>query len=93
MNDKNNHGSYGPLLFDKRWKKKRKEILARDKHQCLICGETEKLEVHHRQYHWSKRRKSFVKPWEYGNKLMITLCKRCHQKGHQLYIVPIKQIN
>jgi len=46
------HGSYGALLFDKRWKDKRGIILSRDNNQCVICGHGEELEVHHRQYHF-----------------------------------------
>lgn len=86
------HGGYGAALFDPRWKSKRKEILERDHNQCVICKGSNSLQVHHRQYHFSQTLNVFKNPWEYDNSLMITLCERCHQKGHRLYKVPIKYI-
>lgn len=87
-----NHGGYGSALFDPRWKAKRKEILERDKNQCVICKSDKNLQVHHRQYHFSRTLNVFKNPWEYENSLMITLCESCHQRGHRLYKVPIKYI-
>lgn len=86
------HGTYGVLLFTPEWKEKRKEILQRDKHVCRVCSSTEKLQIHHRQYHYSLTLRKFKKPWEYPNKLMITLCEKCHQSGHNKFKVPIKYI-
>lgn len=86
------HGGYGATLFDPRWKMKRKEILARDKNKCVICKSEDSLQVHHRQYHFSTVLNTFRNPWEYSNNLLITLCKICHQRGHRLYKVPVKQI-
>lgn len=85
-----NHGGYGATLFDPRWKSKRKEILLRDGNKCVICKSEENLQVHHRQYHFSRTLNEFKNPWEYSNNLMITLCENCHQKGHRLYKVPTK---
>lgn len=87
-----NHGGYGATLFDPRWKAKRKEILNRDNNQCVICKADSNLQVHHRQYHFSRTLNVFRNPWEYDHKLMITLCETCHQKGHRLYKVPVKYI-
>lgn len=87
-----NHGGYGASLFDPRWKQKRLEIISRDKNKCLVCGSENDLQVHHRQYQFSISLNAFRNPWEYDNKLMITLCESCHQKGHRLYKVPIKQV-
>ena len=86
------HGSYNGLLFTKEWKEKRQEILQRDQNACRVCGTKEELQVHHRQYHFSLILRQFRKPWEYPNKLLITLCKKCHQKGHTKYEVPVKYI-
>ncbi|MFD2568575.1 HNH endonuclease [Pseudotenacibaculum haliotis] len=86
------HGSYGALLFDQRWKDFRKKILERDQHKCRCCGAEGKLEMHHRQYHYSKTLRKYRKPWEYPENLLISLCKTCHQKGHQLYKVPTKYV-
>ena len=87
-----NHGAYGATLFDPRWKEKRKLILERDRNSCVICGSHQKLQVHHRQYHFSRSRNTFKNPWEYIDELMITLCENCHQKGHRIYKVPVKEI-
>lgn len=86
------HGGYGAALFDPRWKAKRIEILLRDQHKCLICRTDKKLQVHHRQYHFSRSLHVFKHPWEYDNRLLITLCESCHNKGHRLYKVPVKQV-
>ena len=86
------HGSYGALLFDKRWKELRVKILIRDEYKCRNCNKTEELQIHHRQYHFSNKLRKFNKPWEYPNNLLITFCKRCHQNGHQAYEVPTKYI-
>ena len=83
------HGSYGALLFDNRWKEKRAMILERDGNKCVICGFDEKLEVHHRQYHYLIEMKKFKVPWDYSEKLLITLCNSCHQRGHSKFKVPI----
>jgi hypothetical protein len=86
--NKDVHGSYGALLFDKRWKNKREEILLRDSHACLNCKGNLKLQVHHRQYHFIEQNNRFKLPWDYPHHLLITLCERCHQKGHSKFKVP-----
>lgn len=82
------HGSYGALLLDPNWKAKRKEILERDSHKCRICNGTEELQVHHRQYLFIKATKQFKVPWDYPEHLLITLCSKCHARGHYQYKVP-----
>ncbi len=82
------HGTYGALLFDKRWIERRAQILMRDNHLCVICHESENLQVHHRQYHFIKALQQFKAPWDYENHLMITLCDRCHSKGHSKFKIP-----
>jgi len=86
--DQENHGAYGASLLDERWKRKRKEILVRDNHRCVNCMSREKLQVHHRQYHFQIKLRKFKEPWDYPLSLMITLCESCHRRGHQLYKVP-----
>lgn len=86
------HGTYQGALFDPRWKARRKLILERDKNCCVICTSNEKLQVHHRQYHFSESLNKYKEPWEYPDDLMITLCDHCHQKGHRLYQVPVKRV-
>lgn len=82
------HGTYGALLIHPKWKERRKLILHRDNHCCVHCKSTLNLEVHHRQYHFVLALKQFKPPWDYEDRLMITLCKRCHQRGHYIYNVP-----
>lgn len=65
---------YSELLKDPRWQKCRLKILERDRFTCRACEETEKtLHVHHLQYYCG------LKPWEYDNKVLITLCENCHK--------------
>jgi hypothetical protein len=80
---------YQELLLDDRWKKKRQEIINRDNGSCFICKSNLELHVHHRQYHFYTSSNRFRLPWDYEQHLLITLCKKCHTKGHQLYQVPI----
>jgi len=88
----NTHGSYGALLFDKRWKDKRTAILSRDLNRCVICGLSNNLQVHHRQYHYLTVLKKFKSPWQYSDSTLITLCNSCHQRGHSKFKVPIIKI-
>lgn len=82
------HGSYGGLLFDKRWIERRREIILRDGGRCVICKVTDALQVHHRQYHIIKALKRFKAPWDYEDRLLVTLCERCHSRGHNKFRVP-----
>jgi hypothetical protein len=84
--------NYQKLLSDIRWKSKTYEIKDRDKNKCLNCNQDKHLEVHHRQYHYVASLGRFKHPWDYPNDLLITLCKKCHEQGHRLYRVPIKNI-
>jgi 5-methylcytosine-specific restriction endonuclease McrA len=86
------HGSYAEKLFDKRWREKRERILMRDKHQCVICGKSDDLVVHHKQYHFHERLRSHFDPWDYDDRYLITLCKSCHNRGHDKYKVPTKYV-
>ena len=67
--------SYSELLKDPRWQKKRLEILERDKWTCQSCNSTTKtLNIHHLLYIPGRN------PWEYSNKLLLTLCEMCHKE-------------
>ena len=87
-----NHGSYGAKLSDKRWKEFRKKIINRDLNKCVVCNSLDNLQVHHKQYHFSKLSRTFKEPWEYDSIYLITLCKKCHQKGHSKYKILTKYI-
>lgn len=58
------------------WIKKRNLILERDHHQCVLCGSSSHLQVHHKRYSDGK------KAWEYPNAVLVTLCRECHKKVH-----------
>ncbi len=70
--------AYSELLRDPRWQRKRLEVFQRDDWKCTQCGETEKeLHVHHVRYI------PYLKPWEYDNSLLKTLCHSCHKSSHR----------
>ncbi|MEW5846432.1 MAG: HNH endonuclease [Bacteroidota bacterium] len=81
--------SYKNRLMDPRWKARKEEILKRDDHRCVVCGSTEELEVHHRQYHYMVGASRYRDPWDYNDSLLITLCKKCHSNGHKHYKIPV----
>lgn len=93
MEKKESHGSYRELLFDKRWMEKRAHIIQRDQYKCAICGSTDRLVVHHKQYHFNKKRNEKYPPWEYDDKYLVTLCESCHKRGHAKFEIPMKSIN
>lgn len=65
--------NYSDLLKSPKWQKKRLEIMNRDKFTCKLCGDTEtQLHVHHKEYINGND------PWDYDNKLLITICEDCH---------------
>lgn len=84
--------TYNDLLLSPLWINKRKKILIRDNNRCRSCGKSERLHVHHRQYHIIKSTGKFKLPWEYNDRYLITLCENCHYSGHELIKVPIFEI-
>lgn len=68
--------AYELLLKDPRWSRKSYYIKKRDHERCVICGETQKLNVHHTNYG------DIEKPWDVPNEWLITLCEGCHKKVH-----------
>ena len=62
------------LYDDPRWRKKRLEILKRDKCKCQICG-CDAQDVHHIKYI-----NSYNAPWNIENDYLVSLCKKCHYK-------------
>lgn len=88
----NNIAEYLELLKSPLWENKRREILERDERRCTICGATTSLVVHHKQYHFYKKRNKMAMPWEYEDKYLVTLCKSCHEKGHEIFEIPTKTV-
>ena len=71
--------NYSELLKHPKWQKKRLKILERDKFQCRSCEQTDKtLHVHHLYYDYK------LKPWEYEDEDLMTLCEYCHGIMHLL---------
>jgi 5-methylcytosine-specific restriction endonuclease McrA len=67
--------SYGQLLRDPRWQRKRLEILERDQWKCRHCGDADnELQVHHKRYERDKA------PWEISEGALVTLCHDCHER-------------
>lgn len=72
--------TYGELLKDPRWQKKRLEIMQRDNFMCQECGDDKSpLAVHHLIYYTNRL------PWEYDNDELKTLCEGCHISLHDDY--------
>jgi hypothetical protein len=67
--------TYSEKLRDPRWQKKRLEIFQRDEWRCQGCGDSEStLHIHHRRYIQGRE------PWDYEDKLLLTLCEECHEE-------------
>jgi 5-methylcytosine-specific restriction endonuclease McrA len=69
--------NYQLLLTDQRWYDKRKLILERDGFECTKCGFNRELQIHHIIY------MKGLKPWEYEDKYLLTLCASCHSRINQ----------
>ena len=83
---------YRRQLLDDRWRRRRDVILTRDGSRCRCCGGIHQLQVHHRQYHVDAVTGAWKAPWEYEDRLLVTLCERCHSAGHQQYRIPVFSI-
>ena len=70
--------NYKEQLQTQEWKAKRLSIMKRDSFTCGRCGSKDKLQVHHKKYI------NGAKAWEIDNKHLITLCKLCHEKEHEI---------
>lgn len=79
---------YQRLLKHPLWFAKRNEILKRDQNKCACCGADKDLNVHHKQYQINAINQ-FLPPWQYDNKYLITLCKKCHDLGHKKFNIPV----
>lgn len=76
--------SYLGDLKNPKWFKKRNLILKRDKYSCTVCGAKLNLQVHHTFYY-----KKPIKPWEYPNNSLLTLCFDCHNNYHLTHEITI----
>ena len=76
--------NYLEQLNDDRWLKKSVKIKTRDMFKCVQCDTEHKLEVHHLYYIVDN------KVWKYPDKALITLCRSCHQKWHDIYDIEFR---
>lgn len=77
---------YKKQLQDPLWIARSKGIKERDGNACRFCGAKDVvLNVHHLEY------RPFCKAWEYDNDLLVTLCRKCHEKQHELGINVVKE--
>lgn len=70
--------NYSSQLRDRRWQKRRLEILERDGFKCAYCGSVDnhvQLHVHHRAY----LPKTAL--WDYPEEYLTTLCAECHARA------------
>lgn len=71
---------YKDQLKTSAWLRVKYEVMARDNFVCVncLCDNFERqLEVHHVAYYPDKRM-----AWEYPDYMLVTLCRKCHQKEH-----------
>jgi len=67
---------YWKKLSDRRWQRKRLEILERAGFECESCGDAsneKQLHIHHTYY------EKGVEPWEYPEDSLLCVCKDCHK--------------
>ena len=69
---------YSRLLEDERWKEFRLKVMSERGNKCECCGGTHILQIHHTFYISGKM------PWEYDINDMRVLCKKCHQRIHNI---------
>lgn len=68
--------SYIDYLNGEEWKQKREERIKKDNNTCRMCGKTTDAQVHHKTY-------VNIGAEDIDNDL-ITLCKTCHKKLHEV---------
>lgn len=65
--------AYRFYLQTEHWKRRRRQILERDSHQCQACGDKSPLHVHHKRY---------TRLWREADVDLVTLCSGCHSATH-----------
>ena len=79
-----NNKAYSALLTERKWKRKREQILRRDGWKCTACGKKTTLQVHHTYYIDGH------KPWEYPNDSLLTVCRDCHKDYHEHHEIEVR---
>lgn len=62
------------------WKNKRASVILRDNSECLLCGTTDNLEVHHLS--------SYKDIPNEPDSSLVCLCRSCHQYQHDVHGYP-----
>lgn len=79
---KSKNKPYSEKLKDPRWQKKRLEVMERDDWSCQNCFDNmTTLSVHHIRYIPGRD------PWDYPEKLLVTLCDNCHKYEYENRII------
>ncbi len=78
--------AYLDKLKDRRWQRKRLEIMQRDNWICTQCRNSDnsvQLHVHHKKYGWKDYFKRIpADPWECLDADLVSLCEPCHSNHH-----------
>jgi hypothetical protein len=80
---------YWKKLSDRRWQRKRLEILERAGFECESCGDAsneKQLHIHHTYY------EKGVEPWEYPDESLKCVCKECHKHMEDLRLRMLKAV-
>ena len=67
---------YDEYLRSNAWNNIRNQVLERDKYKCKICGATENLRVHHKNYENIYNEENALCD-------LVTLCDNCHKELHE----------
>ena len=75
---------YNDLLVCFEWKFVRFKILLRDNFCCQDCGAIDNMHhVHHKYY------LKDLMPWEIDENALVTLCRSCHTRRHEIEIIKV----
>ena len=69
--------------LDGNWRK----ALDRDGNKCVLCGKTEKLEVHHLDGNGEKGKDKRRKANDTSLENLMTLCSSCHKDMHGIFLI------
>lgn len=85
-----NKGDARPFYRTRTWKRKRREILELDRHECQWCkakgSYAEATTVHHIQYLDKHPELALAETYVYQGKEyrnLISLCRECHERHHE----------
>jgi 5-methylcytosine-specific restriction endonuclease McrA len=74
------YDQFKKLYLHPYWQRRRLEILSRDDFKCTKCGcDDLPLHIHHDYYEYG------LKPWEYEDEYLRTLCEDCHEEYHMCH--------